>query len=153
MEGSVCIVDYFLVFLGAAIPWLELALVIPLGIISGLNPLAVVIVGFVGNMVTVIALIIGYDKFKIWLAKRNEGKEKKESKRSVRAKALWDKYGLPGMLLLGPILIGTHIAAFIGMTLGASKVKTMLWSTISIGAWAILFGVLTALGFDFFVQD
>lgn len=153
MEGSVCILDYFLVFLGAAIPWLELALVIPLGIISGLNPFAVVIVGFVGNMVTVIALIIGYDKFKIWHAKRNEGKEKKESKRSVRAKALWDKYGLPGMLLLGPILIGTHIAAFIGMTLGASKVKTMLWSTISIGAWAILFGVLTALGFDFFVQD
>ncbi|MER2169536.1 MAG: small multi-drug export protein, partial [Psychrobacillus psychrodurans] len=69
--------DYFLVFLGAAIPWLELALVIPLGIISGMNPVAVIIYGFIGNMVTVIALIIGYDKFKLWLAKRNEGKEKK----------------------------------------------------------------------------
>ena len=57
------------------------------------------------------------------------------------------------MLLLGPILIGTHIAAFIGMTLGASKVKTLVWSTISIGAWAIVFGVATSLGFDFFVRD
>lgn len=54
---------------------------------------------------------------------------------------------------LGPILIGTHIAAFIGMTLGASKVKTLVWSTISIGAWAIVFGVATSLGFDFFVRD
>ena len=27
--------EYFLVFLGAAIPWLEIALVIPLGILSG----------------------------------------------------------------------------------------------------------------------
>ena len=80
--------DYFLVFLGAAIPWLELALVIPLGIISGMNPVAVIIFGFTGNMVTVIALIIGYDKFKLWLAKRNEGKEKKASKRSERAKEL-----------------------------------------------------------------
>jgi len=145
--------DYFLVFLGAAIPWLELGLVIPLGIISGMNPVAVIIVGFIGNMVTVLALVIGFNKFKLWLAKRNEGKVKKESKRSERAKELWDKYGLPGMLLLGPILIGTHVAAFIAMTLGASKARTTLWSTISIGIWAIIFGTVTSLGFDFFVRE
>ena len=145
--------EYFLVFLGAAIPWLELALVIPLGIVTGLNPVWVVIVGFIGNMVTVLALIIGYDRFKLWLAKRRQGKEEKESKRSERAKKLWNKYGLPGMLLLGPILIGTHIAAFIGMSLGASKRQTTIWSVISIALWAVVFGVLTALGFDFFVRD
>ena len=145
--------EYFLVFLGAAIPWLEMALVIPLGIVSGLNPLWVVIIGFIGNMVTVMALIIGYDRFRSWLAKRNEGKEGKESKRSERAKRIWNKYGLPGMLMLGPILIGTHIAAFIGMTLGASKKQTTIWSVISIALWAIVFGILTALGFDFFVRE
>lgn len=145
--------DYFLVFLGAAIPWLELGLVIPLGIISGMNPVAVIIVGFIGNMVTVLALVIGFNKFKQWLAKRNEGKVKKESKRSERAKELWDKYGLPGMLMLGPILIGTHVAAFIAMTLGASKARTTFWSTISIGIWAIIFGTVTSLGFDFFVRE
>jgi hypothetical protein len=32
-----------------------------------------------------------------------------------------NNYGLPGLALLGPILISTHIAAFIGMTLGATK--------------------------------
>lgn len=145
--------EYFLVFLGAAIPWLEMALVIPLGIVSGLNPLWVVIIGFIGNMVTVMALIIGYDRFRSWLAKRNEGKEEKESKRSERAKRIWNKYGLPGMLMLGPILIGTHIAAFIGMTLGASKKQTTIWSVISIALWALVFGILTALGFDFFVRE
>jgi len=145
--------EYFLVFLGAAIPWLEMALVIPLGIMSGLNPFWVVVIGFIGNMVTVMALIIGYDRFKSWLAKRNEGKEGKESKRSERAKRIWNKYGLPGMLMLGPILIGTHIAAFIGMTLGASKKQTTIWSVISIAIWALVFGILTALGFDFFVRE
>ena len=143
---------YFMVFLGAAIPWLELAVVIPVGIVGGLNPFWVIVTGIVGNMVTVVALIIGYDKFKLWLAKRREGKEKPESKRSERAKNLWNKYGLPGMIMLGPILIGSHIAAFIGMALGATKKSTLLWSTISIGAWALAFGIVTALGFDFFVR-
>lgn len=60
-----------------------MGLVIPLSIITGLNPFWVVIVGFVGNMVTVMALIIGYDLFNLWLTKRRQGKEEKESKRSL----------------------------------------------------------------------
>jgi predicted membrane-bound mannosyltransferase len=31
--------EYLLVFLGAAIPWLEIAIVVPLGIIAGLSPI------------------------------------------------------------------------------------------------------------------
>ncbi|MET1013904.1 MAG: small multi-drug export protein [Paenisporosarcina sp.] len=101
------------------------------------------ITGLIGNMLIVIVLIIGNDKFKLWLEKRREGKEQKASKRSERAKHLWNKYGLPGMLMLGPVLIGTHIAAFIGMTLSASKKQTTIWSVISIAVWAIVFEVLT----------
>ncbi|EMF47982.1 hypothetical protein B481_0535 [Planococcus halocryophilus Or1] len=54
--------------------------------------------------------------------------------------------------MLGPVLIGTHIAAFIGMTLGATKKNTTVWLTISIAAWTLAFGLLTALGFDFFTD-
>lgn len=91
------IIEYSLVFLGAAIPWFEIALVIPLGIISGLNPIAVTLIAFIGNMVTILALIIGYDKFKTWLANRQENKK---SKRQERARTMWNKYGLPGMVML-----------------------------------------------------
>ncbi|SES12174.1 Putative small multi-drug export protein [Gracilibacillus ureilyticus] len=142
--------EYLLVFIGAAIPWLEIALVIPLGIIRGLQPIVVIILAFIGNMFTIIPLIIGYDKFKQWLNKRQE---QKSSKRTERAKSLWNKYGLPGMILLGPILIGSHIAAFIGMTLGATKKATLVWSTVSIGGWSLIFGLLTALGIDIFVPN
>jgi uncharacterized membrane protein len=145
--------EYFLVFLGAAIPWLEIALVIPLGIVSGLSPFWVMVLAFVGNLLTVLILIIGFDRIKSWMIKRQEAKGKSASKRSERAKKIWSKYGLPGLALLGPILIGTHIAAFIGMTLGADKKWTTLWLTISIGLWTLVFGILTALGFDFFVRD
>ncbi|ANU16885.1 DNA-binding protein [Planococcus maritimus] len=144
------IYEYALIFLGAAIPWFEIALVIPLGIIWGLSPVWVMITAFVGNMLTVMMLIVGFDKFRIWYDKRQQAKGKEPSKKNERAVRIWNKYGLPGLSLLGPILIGTHIAAFIGMTLGATKRNTTIWMIISIGVWTLAFGILTALGFDFF---
>lgn len=144
--------EYLMVFVGAAVPWLEIALVIPLGIVWGLSPFWVIVTAFVGNMLTVLALIIGFEKFRVWYAKRQEAKGKAPSKKSERAKKIMNKYGLPGLALLGPILIGTHIAAFIGMTLGATKRNTTVWLTASIALWSLIFGIATALGFDFFTS-
>lgn len=145
-------VEYFLVFLGAAIPWLEIALVIPVGIISGLSPFWVMLLAFVGNMVTVLFLIIAFQKVKVWMESRKKKDGKEDSKRTERGKRIWNKYGMPGLALLGPILIGTHIAAFIGLLFGASKLNTTIWMTISIALWTLVFGIATAMGFDFFVQ-
>lgn len=142
--------EYFMVFLGAAIPWMEIALVIPLGVVWGLSPFWVMVLAFVGNLLTVLALIFGFERFKIWNQKRQEAKGKTLSKKSERAKDIMNKYGLPGLALLGPILIGTHIAAFVGMTLGATKRNTTMWLTASIGLWTLIFGLGTALGFDLF---
>lgn len=144
--------EYLMVFVGAAVPWLEIALVIPLGIVWGLSPFWVIVTAFVGNMLTVLALIVGFEKFRVWYAKRQEAKGKAPSKKSERAKKIMNKYGLPGLALLGPILIGTHIAAFIGMTLGATKRNTTVWLTASIALWSLVFGIATALGFDFFTS-
>jgi hypothetical protein len=46
---------------------------------------------------------------------------KGDSKRTERGKRIWNKYGMPGLALLGQIVIGTHIAAFIGLLFGAVK--------------------------------
>ncbi|GAE93342.1 hypothetical protein JCM21714_2417 [Gracilibacillus boraciitolerans JCM 21714] len=35
------------------------------------------------------------------------------------------------------------------MTLGATKRATLIWSTFSLAFWSLIFGVFTALGFDF----
>jgi uncharacterized membrane protein len=144
--------EYILVFLGAAIPWFEIALVIPLGIVRGLSPFWVMVLAFIGNAITVIPVIIGFERLRIWFEKRQEKKSKAASKRNVRAKKIWNKYGLPGLALLGPILIGIHISAFIGMSLGAKKSWAMLWMISSLAVWTLVFGILTMLGFDFFVQ-
>ena len=97
--------EYLLVFIGAAIPWFEIALVIPLGIVRGLSPFWVMLLAFVGNVSTVIPLVIGFEKMKVWYEKRQEKGEKEPSKRSERAKKVLSKYGLPGLAFVGPIFI------------------------------------------------
>ena len=139
-------------FLAAAIPLLEIALVVPLGIIRGLSPFWVMLLGFTGNMLTVILLILGFQRVKEYFAKRKGKPSLTESKRSQGAKKLWHNYGLPGLALLGPILIGTHIAAFIGMSLGAEKGWTMLWLTISIALWTLILEYLPCLALIYFCK-
>lgn len=143
--------EYILVFLGAAIPWIEIMLVIPVGIISGLSPAWVMLLAFIGNMATILLLILGFQQINDWIERRNKKKGKVNSKRLQRGKKIMNTYGLPVLTLVGPILIGTHIAAFIGLVFGANKVKTAVWSAISIAFWCLVFGILTAMGFDFFV--
>lgn len=146
-------IEYLLVFLGGAIPWLEIALVVPLGIISGLSPVGVMIAAFSGNLLTVLFVIFGFEKVKEWMAKRKKNKEDGPSKKEERGKRLWNKYGMPGIALLGPFLIGSHLSAFIGLAFGAKKGNATLWMVISIALWTLILGVLTAMGFDFFVGD
>ncbi|MFA1819404.1 small multi-drug export protein [Virgibacillus oceani] len=148
--------EYFLVILGAAIPWMEVALVIPLGIVAGLSPFWVIILAFIGNMLTVVPLIVAFEKIQGWNKKRRQKKKKKDLSRSskmVRGRNLWNKYGLPGLSLLGPLIIGTHIAVVIGMTLGANKYWTTVWMTISIGLWSFIFGIGTVFGMDWLIVE
>ena len=144
--------EYSLVFLGAAIPWIEIMIVIPLGIVRGLSPVWVMVWSFAGNISTIFLLIIGFRQIKEWMDNRTRKKGKPESKRQQRAEQIMNKYGLPVLALAGPILIGTHIAAFIGLLFGAKKMNTLIWSAVSIAFWCLVFGVVTAMGFDFFVK-
>ncbi|OLN22192.1 DNA-binding protein [Domibacillus antri] len=146
------LMEYALVFIAAAIPWMEIALVIPVGIVRGLSPFWVMFLGFTGNMLTVLMLIVGYQKVEEWVKKQLDKTGKTQLKQTERARTIMNKYGLPGLALLGPVFIGTHIAAFIGLSFGASKQWTTIWLAISIGLWTLIFGIGTMLGFDFFLQ-
>src|SRR5690625_5967819 len=117
---------YFLVFIGAAIPWIEVLAVVPLGIIWGLSPVIVMITAFIGNMATLIPVVIAFDKLKLWYVRRRQ-KQDKPSKKGLRAVNLFQKYGVIGLAFLGPILLGTHIAALIGMALGVIIQYIILW--------------------------
>ncbi|WP_102275356.1 small multi-drug export protein [Cytobacillus massiliigabonensis] len=164
-------VSYFLVFLLAAIPLFELITVIPLAIIGGLSPVPVAILGFLGNLLTILLLIVFVDKIKLLLRtrkqKRNvvtevegggdhytEGTElEQDSKKQKRARVLFDKYGLPGLTIFGPLLVGSHISAFMGMSFGSSRGLVTGWMIASLVIWTILSTVLANSGVSFLAPD
>ncbi|WNF38688.1 small multi-drug export protein [Bacillaceae bacterium IKA-2] len=139
--------EYILVFLIAAIPVVEIAVVIPVALVKGLNPILVGIFAFLGNLATVYLLIVFFEKYQLWREKRR----RKPKKRSKRAVEIWNKYGLPGLSISAPILIGSHIAVIIALAFGAKKILTIFWMTISLGLWAIAFTIGSYYGVEWLI--
>jgi len=138
---------YVLVFLLGATPWVEIGVVIPVSIAAGMNPVTVSVLAFLGNLSTVYLLALFFEKCREWLERRRGGK-KGRSKRGERAVAVWNKYGMPGLALLGPLLIGSHIAVFIGILLGANRRAMVLWMTASLVGWTVAIAIVSVLGID-----
>ena len=140
---------YVLVFIFAALPFFESYGVIPIAMIAGLSPVLVIILGLAGNILTVLLLIVFVNKIKEWRQKRRKNAEENESnKRTLRAKKLWKKYGLPGLAIIGPLFVGSHLTAFMSLTLGGTKKKTAYWMTGSIIIWSLTFAILVYFGID-----
>ncbi len=70
---------YLVLFLLAAAPWLEVFLVIPLGVGIGLNPLAVAITGFIGNWIPIILIVLFFKKLSEWRERRKARKRLKQA--------------------------------------------------------------------------
>lgn len=130
------------IFIAGAIPWLEAIGVVPGGILFGLNPLWVVVSAVAGNTITIFAFAYGGDQIRAWLKKRRAAKgQVGESKRFEKAQASFDKYGIYGMGLLGPILIGTQFAAAISVAAGVKPLKTSVIISISTLLWSVAIAV------------
>ncbi|KLK99583.1 DNA-binding protein [Bacillus pumilus] len=145
---------YVLVFVLAALPFFEVIGVVPFAILSGLHPVTAAVIGFIGNFLTVLFLIVFVDRFKAWWLKRKEEKgDEKGEKKQLRARKIWERYGLPGLALIGPFIIGSHLAALMCMSFGTKKKQVAVWMTVSLMMWTALAASLTGAGFHYFAPD
>jgi hypothetical protein len=60
--------------------------------------------------------------------------------RTKVAEAL-EKYGVPGVCLLGPLVVASQITAPTLVALGAAKGRVYLWMGVSIVIWGLAFGL------------
>jgi len=139
------------VFLGGAVPWLEAVTVIPAGLIFGLPPVAVVLLAVLGNLITVAAAAyFGADlRRRIKESQIRRGKTK-PSKRDGRALNVARRWGLPGLAILGPLGIGTQLAAVAAIGLGFSARRTFLWVGAATIGWSAVITVLAVQGIALF---
>lgn len=133
------LLQYAAVFILAATPFVELLIVIPVGVGIGLSPVPVTIVAFLGNALPVWGIIVAYEA---WTQRRGPTRRRW----SPRAMRVWERYGLPGVAGLGPLLTGIHLATVMALALRASRGLVMLWMTISLALWAGVTGYGSAVG-------
>jgi membrane protein YqaA with SNARE-associated domain len=127
-------VQYLSVFIMSIVPFFESYVAIPIGVVFGFPTIPVVIIGALGNWLSVMVFV--------WLISglRNKVAKKKQSKRRNRAQHLFNKYGVPGVSFAGPFIC-FHVCAAISIAAGAKKSYVSIWQTIGIVAWSVALGV------------
>lgn len=141
-------VVYFLVFLmGAAV---EVVIAIPIGIAVNLNPFTVSIAAFLGNAVPTLIIIYIYDAYVAWKNRQTsiESGAKPPSKRKQRARKLLDRFGLPGLAILGPLITGTHIATALALAMGCQRNRVLIWMLLSLVVWTVVTAVAFYYSFE-----
>jgi hypothetical protein len=143
---------YLSIIAMAATPWVEILVVIPFGIGVGLNPILVGLFAFAGNAVPIYLIVVGFERFNIWWAKRrgsylvNPADDSWNSGRRARAMNILRRYGVPGMALLSPILIGAHLGAVITLVVKAPRNQIIGWMTASLAIWTIAITIASYFG-------
>lgn len=135
-------VVYIAILTAAAIPFFEATFAVPLGILGGTNLLLTLLAGVIGNFLTIVVVVIFSEKVRNWFIRD------KESKRNRRAEGIWKKFGFYGFILLGPILLSSHVTAIAAVSFGAPKMKTIVYVTASIIIWTVILAVLAYIGMD-----
>jgi hypothetical protein len=122
--------------------------VVPGGILFGLDPVLTVIAAVAGNAITIFLFAYSGASIRKWLIKRREQKGKSgDSPKYQKALAAFDKYGIWGMALLGPILIGTQFAAAASVAAGVKPLKVSILIAVSMALWAVVIAwVMVSLG-------
>lgn len=144
LQGRDGLVQYLLVFLLAAIPLIEILVVIPIGVALGLDPVLVGLAAFLGNALPVVGLVLASDRVRAFVGTRRGDRE--PSARTRRAKRLWERYGLAGLALGAPVTTGVHLAAPLAVGLGATRRASIIWLTASIALWTIVLVLVSVTG-------
>lgn len=151
---SAGLIQYLLVFFFAAFPWIEILVVIPIGIGVGLDPALTGLVSFAGNVASVYLLILFHRHVSRWWASRrgvedsrhDRAAESDDRARYRWGRSVWNRYGLPGLSLAAPVLTGVHLAALLAIAAGSNLRDIAGWMTVGIAIWTAALVVATVWG-------
>ncbi len=131
-----------------AIPFIESYLGSFLGILVGIHPAIAIPAAVLGNLLATFAVtaLAGRARGAVL---RGRGADAQVAPaagagggrfRTKVAEAL-DRYGVPGVCLLGPLVVASQITAPTLVALGATRSRVYLWIGISIVGWGLAFGL------------
>lgn len=130
----------------AAIPFIESYSAPFLGVLLGMSWWSALIAGVVGNTAAVAVLTYGAHGIRSALLRKKNGEPtEKQRARREKTKKYLDRFGVPGVAILGPFALPSQFTAPLLVSFGASKHLVMIWMFVSIVLWGVL-SVLLGVG-------
>jgi hypothetical protein len=117
---------------------LELWVAIPAGFVLKINPFLTGGIAIAGSIWSVLLVAVIGDKAVKFIMKL---RGKQTIKKTGRTFKIWEKYGIPGLGIISPLLLGAPLGTAIGITLGGNIIRIIVWMCIGIVFWS---AVLTA---------
>ena len=134
-----------------AVPFIESYLGSFLGTTLGIHPALAIPAAVLGNLVAtfVVIALAGRTRDAIAQGRRKHGgrsvEEPSPSRFRAKVAAAMEKYGVPGVCLLGPFVVASQISGPALIALGAARGRVYLWMGVSIVLWGIAFGAFGGL--------
>ncbi|MDN5834160.1 MAG: hypothetical protein L0H46_09765 [Brevibacterium sp.] len=135
------------IILVSAIPFVESYFGSVIGVAIGLHPVVAILMAIIGNVASMLAFVYGAGAIRD-KARKNRDKSEEPSQKRQRLKRMFDKFGVPGVSLLGQTLLPSQITSVAMVGFGANRNAVAFWQIISIILWGVLFGVLATLGIE-----
>lgn len=138
--------SWIAVLLVSAIPFVESYFGSVIGVAIGLPPVVAVLVAVIGNVISMLAFVLVTDATRSKVREKRGSDEEPPTPRRARLKRIFDRFGVPGVSLLGQTLLPSQITSAAMVGFGASRSAVIVWQIISIVLWGTVFGWLAYLG-------
>ena len=118
---------------------------VPAGLALGLEPLIVILTTTISYICGVALVLLPGERVRSWLLRRLNRRGAADSPPGILRRA-WERYGVIGLGLLGPITVGAQIGAALGLSLNAAPRALFLWMSVGALVWSILLTLAVMLG-------
>lgn len=157
------LVQPLIVALAGAIPFIEGEGAVSIGIIGGISPVIAAIAAIVGNFLCVLVVVIVSSGARQAVVNRSRAKSAalagagggtidepaadaadtgRGTARREKFQRAFERYGVPGVSLLGPLLLPTQFTATMLAASGIGRARILLWQALAIIGWTTVVAVI-----------
>jgi len=131
------------VMLAAAIPFIESYFGTLIGVVAGVPLPITLLAAILGNLISMLIFVFAASaaRAKV-LARRGADQQPEPSPRRAKVKRMFDRFGVPGVSLLGQAVLPSQITSGMMVSFGASRNAVIFWQVVSIIIWALIFALI-----------
>ena len=147
------LVQPLIVALAGAVPFVEGEGAAAIGVIGGIHPVIAALAGAIGNFVCVAILVLLSAGTRRAIVERRRAlvtagggsvaapepaSPRPASPRKEKFQRVLVRYGVPGVSLLGPLLLPTQFTATMLAAAGVTRARILFWQGLAIALWTTL---------------